>query len=107
MILRGGTYFETGIELDVQGTASSPITIRAMSGESPVVDGGFTQFRTAGNADWELVDAATHLYRSKQSYSGTLFGGYLSYAGKEYKLVSYEDMSHLTTTNQRFVDSRG
>jgi hypothetical protein len=102
LILRGGTYFETGITIDVQGTASSPITIRAMDGESPVIDGGFQQFRTPGNDDWELVNAATHLYRSKQSYSGTKFGGYLSYGGQDYKLVAYEDMSHLTTTNQRY-----
>ena len=105
LILRGGTYFETDIQMDIQGTASSPITIRAMNGESPVVDGGYQQFRTAGNSDWELVDAATQLYRSKQSYSGTVFGGYLAYGGKEYKLVSYEDMSHLTTSNQRFKES--
>lgn len=105
LILRSGTYFEMGITIDLQGTASAPITIRAMTGESPVIDGGYTQFRTPGNSDWELVDAATQLYRSKQSFTGTLFGGYLSYAGQDYKLVSYEDMGHLTTTNQRYKES--
>jgi len=105
LILRGGTYFETGIDIDVQGTPSAPITVRAMDGESPVIDGGYPQFRSAGNDDWELVDAATHHYRSKQSFAGSLFGGYLAYAGRDYKLVSYEDLSQLATTNQRYRES--
>jgi hypothetical protein len=102
LILRGGTYYERGIEIDIQGSASSPITIRAMAGESPVIDGGSQEFRTPGNDDWELVNAATHLYRSKSSYTDGIFGGYLSYGGKDYKLVSYESMGHLTTSNQRY-----
>lgn len=105
LILRGGTYYQTGIKVSVQGTAAAPITVRAMEGESPVVDGGYSAFRTPGNADWELVDAATHHYRSQQTFSGTLFGGYLAYAGRDYKLVSYEDPSHLTTSNQRYLES--
>lgn len=105
LVLRGGTYFETGIEIDVQGTAAAPISVRAMPGESPVIDGGYAEFREPGNDDWELVDAATHRYRSKRSYAGGKFGGYLRYAGRDYKLVSYEDLAHLATSNQRYVKS--
>jgi hypothetical protein len=41
LYVRGGTYAET-VNVNVSGTASSPITITAYPGELPVIDGGTT-----------------------------------------------------------------
>ncbi len=38
IIIKGGTYKES-LNISVQGTASAPITIRAASGETPVIEG--------------------------------------------------------------------
>ena len=42
LYLRGGTYYENNIYINNSGTAGSPITIKNYPGETPVIDGGFT-----------------------------------------------------------------
>ena len=69
LYVRGGTYFEQ-VSASVSGTASAPITIRSYPGERGIIDSGPQMFRTPGNNDWELVNAALGEWRSVQSYSG-------------------------------------
>ena len=42
LYVRGGTYYERNIRIDNSGAAGSPITITNYPGETPIVDGGFT-----------------------------------------------------------------
>ena len=65
--LRGGTYYEREVVVDLQGTAEAPITIRSYPGERAVIDGGVPDFRDAPNTEWERVDGAIGLYRSRQA----------------------------------------
>jgi hypothetical protein len=107
LYLRGGTYEET-LQVSVHGEPSAPITIRNFPGETPVVDGSYPEFRTPGNEQWELVDAAKALYRSVATYPGVdLVHGYLEYQGKLYHLVPYERWNDLSTANQYYVSSSG
>ena len=56
LFLRGGTYFESLSSSRIQAPKSQPIVIRSYPGETAVIDSGYREFRTPGNADWELVE---------------------------------------------------
>src|SRR5262245_19181403 len=71
---RGGTYFETALEVAVAGTANEPIVIRSAPGERAIIDGGYLEFRTVPNSDWEPVDPARGLYRSVKEYPDKVQG---------------------------------
>jgi len=105
LVLRGGTYFESGVRIDVAGLPDAPIEIRSHPGEVAVVDGGFREFRRPGNADWEVVDADRGIYRSTRAYPrARRVHAYLRHAGRSYHLVPYERLGHLVTANQRASD---
>ena len=57
--LRDGTYYEHEIDMDLQGSASAPITIQSYPGERAVIDGGIPDFKNAPNSEWELVDSVS------------------------------------------------
>ena len=102
LFLRGGTYNEGEITFDISGTKSNPITIKNFPGENPVIDGGYPEFRTIGNNDWELVDAKKHLYKSKKTYSspGNNLHGKFENNGKLYALLPYKRYSSLTSSTE-------
>jgi len=54
LYLHGGTYFES-VTIALAGTERAPITIRAVPGELPIVDGGLREFEEAPRAAWEPV----------------------------------------------------
>ena len=106
LYVRGGTYFESQITVSVSGTPTEPITIRNYPGESPVVDGGFREFRTAGNSDWETFDSLNRIYRSVKRYPGA--GPVHGYFGPEdgsFRLVPYEDFGPLSTNMEDYRDT--
>ena len=104
LVLRDGTYFESEVSIRSAGTAGAPILVRNHVGESPVVDGGLLEFRTAGNADWELFDASRGIYRSAAIYPGLEQAhGYLDTAGQRFHLVPYETWGHFASDNQRYT----
>lgn len=100
LYLRDGTYWETGLSIDLAGTADEPITIAAYPGDHPVIDGGLQAFREPGNDDWELVDATIDLYRSKDTFHLTDVAGKFVDQGQMYSLTRYEQMDDLTSTNE-------
>lgn len=106
LVVRGGTYHVDRIELRMSGTPVSPVTIVNFPGEQPVFDGGFLQFRTAPNQDWELVDAARGIYRSVALFpnAGRVYG-HLGTADGGWRLVPYEDLGPLQSTTEDYSDS--
>jgi hypothetical protein len=99
--LRGGSYAESDIPIAVAGTSSAPISIRNHPGEVPTIDSGFAQFRTAGNADWEIHDAAKGIYRSVARFSGAdSVHGYFGLGDGGWRLIPYEDYGPLSTDNE-------
>ena len=105
LLVRGGHYSERNIDIGVAGTSTAPITIEAYRGERPVLDGGFAEFRVAGNEDWQLVDADKAIYRSTLTYPGAdQVYGYFGSANGGYRLVSYEDYGPFSTDNEVYND---
>jgi hypothetical protein len=102
LCVRGGAYHETGITMNVSGTATSPITIRSVPGEQPVIDGALPTFQTFGHVRWTLHDPVRHVYRSVDTFPATDFafiGGEIEASGETFKLVGYlnrsgEDFAH-------------
>ena len=54
LYLRGGVYYEQ-IKIELKGRKDAPITVRAFSGELPILDGGFREFFDAPASSWDLV----------------------------------------------------
>jgi hypothetical protein len=98
VVVRRGRYFESNIDLVGKGTPTAPILIQGYPGEEVIVDGGFVDFRTADNADWEhctdTCDPAKNIYRSARTYPrAAQIGGYFTWQGANYRLVPYKDES--------------
>jgi hypothetical protein len=101
LLARGGTYYESGVNLACAGTAGSRITIQNYPNETPVIDGGLTpEFRTPGNSDWTLYDAGKNIYRSVNAYtSGVIqLAGWLIYNGRTLGLMSYKFWDQFSQT---------
>jgi len=104
LYLRGGVYFESGIAIDIKGTESNWIRIKNYPGEFPTVDGGYHEFRTVPNSDWELFAPEKNIYRSAKTYPKAKYVyGYVESDHKLYRLVPYERYGHLSTDNQYFT----
>ncbi|HKY31066.1 MAG TPA: PKD domain-containing protein [Candidatus Polarisedimenticolia bacterium] len=108
LLLRGGTYHEAP-SIGVSGTATAPITIRSYPGEQAVLDSGPREFRSPGNQDWELVDAARGEYRSVRTFgSGTPYGyitGVAGYENERVGLVPYTSAAAFRSGSEEYVDS--
>ena len=106
LYLREGIYFENKVRPSVSGTASQPITIKNYPGETPIVDGGYEEFRIVPNNDWEIYDAKKNIYRSVKTYpkSGKVHA-YLDLDGSKSHLVSYEDYNDLISNNEAYTDT--
>lgn len=106
LVVRGGTYFESSVRIAVTGTAGAPITIREMPGEEAIVDAGYPQFRTAGNSDWELVDAGKSIWRSTASFGGAnQVYGYFGPENGSWRLVPYESYADLNATGENYSEA--
>lgn len=104
LYLRGGTYWENNIKVDVQGTPDKPISIKNYSGEIPVVDGGFREFRAVPNSDWEVVDPGKAIYRSKRNYPDVQYAyGFFGPDNGDFRLISYEKYSNISTDNEDYA----
>jgi len=97
LYLRGGTYYEREIYTSLKGTAAAPITIQSYPGERALIDGGVPDFTTAPNSEWELVNSALQLYRSKRTFAGTFVGAWL--VEDDIQLVEYGSAQNLESTN--------
>ncbi len=97
--LRGGTYYESEIKLDLKGTATAPITIRSYPGERAVLDGGVPYFKDAPNSEWELVNNNLQLYRSRRTFPKDLNFVRAWLVDDDIQLVEYESAANLESTN--------
>jgi len=106
LFVRGGTYLENRVSVDVSGAPGAPITICAYPDEHPVIDGSYPQFRTAGNQAWELFDASLQIFRSVDSFpnAGTVYGHYGEHDGS-WALVPYELHGPFGTVNESYSDA--
>ena len=106
LYVKGGTYYENSIDVDVSGTESERITITNYPGETPIIDGGYLDFRTAGNNDWQLYDATRNIYRSVRTYANKsgVVGGYFGPDNGSYRLVPYEDFGPFSTDNEEYAE---
>jgi hypothetical protein len=105
LYIRGGTYTENGITVsNVNGTASQGIAVKNYPGETPIFDGGYTQFRSIGNSDWTLYDAATNTYRSSATFTpgGSSVQAKILINGTAVVLPTYNSLAALTSTTQTF-----
>ncbi len=97
--LRGGTYYEHEITIDLKGTASAPITIQSYPGERAVIDGGLSDFRDTPNSEWDLVDGDIQLYRSQQPFLEGFDSVRAWLVDDDVQLVEYESAENLASTN--------
>jgi hypothetical protein len=106
LVVRGGRYFEREVPVSLVGTAGSPIVIQNAPGQHPILDGGYPEFRTIDNTDWQLHDATRAIYRSALTFDsvGAAFG-YFQVNGRAYRLVPYESMATLSADQQDYVSS--
>jgi hypothetical protein len=104
LYLRGGVYYEHDVTTGLQGTAAAPITIQSFPGEHAILDGGVPDFKVISQGNWELVDSGLHLYRSKQTFSGSLVRAWLVAA--DIQLVEYSADQDLESTNYGPVNGR-
>ena len=107
LYLREGTYFENNIEVEISGIESNWIKIKNYPGENPIIDGGFQEFRTVPNNDWEVYDTEREIYRSVQTYpsvDGYVYG-YWGADNDKWQLLPYERAEPFFSDNQDFSDS--
>lgn len=72
---------------------ASKSNIKVVGAGDVLIDGSFTEFQTP--SQWVLFDAGKGIYRSKGQYQGAGYvGGSFAFQGKEYRLVSYADLSY-------------
>ena len=102
-----GTYFERGLTAANAGSADAPITITGKSDRVPVIDGGFAEFRAAGNSDWEIVEDARNIYRSTAAFRGAdRVYGFLGSQDGGYELVPYETYAALTASSEEYSETQ-
>ncbi|MGH9867894.1 MAG: beta strand repeat-containing protein [Candidatus Polarisedimenticolia bacterium] len=106
--VHGGIYYERP-SISVSGTAAAPITIAGVAGETAVIDPGGPEFRTPGNNDWELVNAALGEWRSVKTFSsGNIYGyvlGIPGYANERVGLVPYTSSGPFRSTSEAYSSS--
>jgi hypothetical protein len=97
--LRGGTYYESELNIDLKGTALAPIIIQSYPGERAVIDGGLPDFRQTPNSEWEVVNSNIQLYRSRKTFSGDFKFVRAWLVDDDIQLVEYESANNLESTN--------
>ena len=109
LYLRSGIYYET-VEVEVSGTENAPIVIASAPGEQAEIDSGYEEFRSAGNNEWELVNAELGEYRSKRKCESDEIYGYVlgipGYENERVKLVPYVDINHFRAETDEYEGSR-
>ena len=94
LYIREGLYHETALTI----SNKSGILISAYAQEKVEINGGIPDFRVAPNSKWELYDASTNLYRTKDAYPGSSYvNAWLLDDGIQ--LVQYASMANLQSMN--------
>jgi hypothetical protein len=71
-----------------------------------VIDGGFAEFRTAGNADWEPYDVLRGVFRSVRSYAAaSAVYGYFGPENGGFRLVTYYYYEDLSADNEDYAEA--
>jgi hypothetical protein len=94
LYLRKGVYLENGLAM----SGKSGVLISGYPGEKAEISGGISNFREPSDTTWELYDAATRLYRSRDIIFGTAYlGAWL--LDDSIQLVRYDNLANLQSTN--------
>lgn len=114
LFLRGGIYSER-VHFSRSGLAGSPITYEGFSGETAIIHSGSPAFLTAGNNDWELVNANLGEYRSRtalptpDTFNNRTIWGYIQglpgYENENLVLVPYQDASQFRSLTDQYTNS--
>jgi hypothetical protein len=105
VVVSGGTYHESDIAMSADGTPTDPITFVNKTGETPIIDGSMSAYRTSGNSAWEVSDATRHIYRTTTTLASPGDFGYtgrIDVAGTIYMLTAYVDLAHLSADDDLF-----
>jgi hypothetical protein len=92
LYVREGVYYETGLSVSNR----SGILISAYGQEKAEITGGIQDFRAPGDK-WELYDAPTNLYRTKNTYPVGYVNAWLLDDGIQ--LVQYASLANLQSAN--------
>ncbi len=111
LYVRGGSYYESYVEIQSIGTSIAPIIVKAYPGEQPILDGRKPEFIQTPNSAWEPADTTRNIYRSTNTFSdGWMAYGFLEEDGRYYHLVTYKsyealssDTEFWTTTGYTYV----
>ena len=101
LYIRGGSYYESHVNITAKGSASKPIMIKAYPGEKPILDGRKPEFLKVPNRRWEIVDTQKNIYRSTATYdNGWNAYGFLEESGNFYHLVTYKSYEALSSDTE-------
>lgn len=112
LTVHGGTFYEEDITISADGEADDPITIVAAEGETPIIDGSMSAYRTAGNSAWQNVSG--NLWRTVSTVADPGPFGYtgrIDVGGTLYSLTSYRGtgfatgLQMLSATSDLYDDS--
>lgn len=106
LTLRAGTYRERDLRVAVPGTPQLPTLIRAMPGETVVLDGGWPEFASSPAGAWTVHDAARGILRSVRAFpgAGRAYGA-LDTADGGHALVPYTDYASLAADGEDYADA--
>lgn len=105
LVLREGRYPANSLAINTAGEADLPMRIQGYPGETAVIGTSHQEFLQPGNDQWERVDDAINLYRSKRTYPIHRLAVTLEEAGAFLRLNPYERLEDLTSTSQSWSDS--
>jgi Concanavalin A-like lectin/glucanases superfamily len=80
--------------------SSNKNNVQIIGESGAVMDGSFTEFRTANQGSWVLHDAAKQIYRSQKTFTYTsegCIGGSFQYNNDDYTFVLYTDYADLSS----------
>ena len=113
LAIRGGTYYESEIQVNITGASGSRITIKNYNFEEVIIDGSYAEFRTPLTGAWELYydsgNGMVKIWRSVNTYQYTASKNtqYIYQPGmypptEMYKLVSYKRYEDLAAMDEVF-----
>ena len=105
LVLREGRYPADSLEIDTAGETGRPMRIQGYPGETAVIETNHQEFLAPDNGQWDLVDDAINLYRSRRSFPIHRLAITLEEAGDFLRLNPYERLDDLTSTSQSWSDS--
>jgi len=104
--MRGGSYYESNIDLNISGNSSNRIQILNYNGEEVVLDGRIPEFLDVNSNSWEVFNASKNIYRSSNTFPNAEdWMGYLEEGGQFYHLNAYKSLAALSSNDEFWTPS--